>query len=353
MANKIMDYSQLYNPQICGDFLEVIRKDKSRNTYISYYRHLTKISNYEKIMNKNIYEFGRDEDIAMLKYLWIESPKTANPIVTVCKQYVDYALLVRGLGQGNINHFNSIKFEEVKGTVKHSLHADKYITYNEYRTIINQIDEDMDKVPIILAWNGIIGKSSSDIIEMKKQNLDRETNTITVPSTGEIKQITPVEMEFLFLALEQETYRGKMRIIKSDYLIRPTRGYGKRAKVTKEKCARNTINSRVWTALKDIILDGGDSSNNDENKKSNSVSLTTIFHSRVAWNIIEKEKQIGREITSFSELKDILRGYGIHSQVYTIKNAIKFIKEKLKEEEEQKKEFQKNLVEKQDTQKES
>lgn len=352
MTNKIMDYSQLYNPQICGDFLEVIRKDKSRNTYISYYRHLTKISEYEKIVNKNIYEFGRDEDIAMLKYLWIESPKTANPIVTVCKQYVDYALLVRGLGQGNINHFNSIKFEEVKETVKHSLHADKYITYKEYRTIINQIDEDMDKVPIILAWNGVIGKSSSDIIEMKRQNLDVEANTITVPSTGEIKQITPIEMEFLLLALEQKTYRGKMRIIESDYLIRPTRGYAKNIKVKKEKCSRGTINSRMWTALKDIVLDGEDLSGNDGSKK-NSISLTTVFHSRVAWDIIQKEKELGREITSFREIEEILRGYGIHSQVYTIKNAIKFIKEKLKEEEEQEKEFQKNFVEKQETQKES
>jgi integrase len=206
-------------------------KDKDKTCFI-------KIAGREKLLEKDLYEFDENEVISFFVSRFTNSRTTARNYHSVFKQYVKWSIK-SGLKKININPFDKLKFEKDIWPIMEKSEQLEKICLTEEK-IWKMVDEAKDTknaqdiVCIIPVFYGIRGIKCSELINLKKEDVDSVKNTVILDTEVSTRIIhLPQEIIEIFKnSSEQEIYnrRGKpgygeritSKLMESEYVIRPS-----------------------------------------------------------------------------------------------------------------------------------
>ncbi|MCC0697226.1 zinc-ribbon domain-containing protein [Clostridioides sp. ES-S-0048-02] len=162
-----------YNMLNIDDFSKIVDKQKlndfNKSYLISRYIHLFEyLKNNNKLMEKDnhFHAFFSEEDSSN----YIEKYSTKETYAGMQSFIVSLNNIFKLLGY-------EVKFEALKISQLEN-NADKYLTKDELNWICSDLMNWQDKFILYAIWNGILGNKGEDLREIKKSDLDFETNTL-------------------------------------------------------------------------------------------------------------------------------------------------------------------------------
>lgn len=248
--NNLLDKLKFYNEDIKLRFLNQF--DEPSAITIGYV--LSKATSTEAALEKDLAQFN-DKEVSLVMHeinpVNLRSSKRYGGLI---KSYIDWAM-ANGYGNGsNINVLAGMGddyYKEFVGVKKTNVSKDEL--YNE---ILTAIVNDQDKLPIVLAFEGVAGE---DLYEQRYLTIDCivDDNTLEVPTFEGATRTHKVSSELIELIKrtnEQTIYQykngnstgnNKETILNhSDYVLKkPARG--KDLTVENEPIAKSVLYSRL------------------------------------------------------------------------------------------------------------
>lgn len=221
---------QMYNEQIKTEFLSSYPAS-TQKTYRSF---LSKIKPFEEKLNKDISAFTQSELTQLMNDLEIDYRATARSIGRIITKYVAFAAN-NGYAHNIDEFFFKVKtkwFEQFALTNEQKL----FFTLNEIKLIEKACENAQDAVIIHLIFDGVLGKSASELRNLQRHHVNFETGeTQLINEDGSTRTIhlTEVSLKLIQEALKEDVYiksngqmklRGNVReytdLISSEFVIR-------------------------------------------------------------------------------------------------------------------------------------
>lgn len=139
----------------------------------------------EKFLNKDIADFSEREILDTLKGMFSTSVGTLEVRTSVLRTYAAWCEC-NNLLATNMNCFNSITLDDIKGCVNKEVKEKKYITRERLYKYCDELINPADKFTLLAFYEGLKGKQYSDIAHLTINDLHKnfftlEDRNISVP----------------------------------------------------------------------------------------------------------------------------------------------------------------------------
>ena len=131
----------------------------------------------EEKKGKDLYEFNRDELLKLIGELNPSSYQAAATRLSFIRKYIKFAMINGHLTTG-INFANLITPDNLKDVVNAYIIKLKYLTKEELKEIADGFDNAIDAVFVMLLYEGVKGESLSEIVNLRKKDIDFENRII-------------------------------------------------------------------------------------------------------------------------------------------------------------------------------
>lgn len=201
-------------------------------TIRGYGRVLQRFGKYEDEFNKDVYNFSMEELDTMLYGLQIGSSADAGRIGSILKKYLTYAHS-KNLGNLSLNFQSFFNKKQLDKYVWKNREEKKIFSLEQVKDIESHIINIRDKVALWLFWLGIRGDKNSEIIMLKKSDVDLEKGFIT--TNQKIIENIPQhildlikknnETDEYFYIRDNGMFSNRTSILRqNDFLLRPLLG---------------------------------------------------------------------------------------------------------------------------------
>lgn len=200
---------------------------------------------------KLIHEYNYEEIILFLKSLGSSSQESLVSYLNMIKRYFQFCRRESKMDD-TIDFVRTIDYNTLIKCVDKEKNKNRYITKKELDEIIDGFVNATDKAFLLLLFEGISGKENSEILNLKKEDVDLENNRIRVVRNDEEKYIDISEELADILDIVMETdiiyyendYTGRVdTLITSEYVFRPSLRF-LNLEATKQKMDDKEYNGR-------------------------------------------------------------------------------------------------------------
>lgn len=324
-------------------FLNDMReKDYDKETIRNFENFMYRIRSFEIQYTepKLINEYNYEELIVFLKTLGSSSKESLVSYMNMIKRFFLFCVN-QGKMDDSIDFTRTIDYKTLERCVDKRKNKHRYITEKAFKEVVNGLVNDVDKALLMLIFEGVAGKENSEIINLKKEDIDFDNNILNIYlEDNTVKQVSisdelasilerVVETEIMYYGND---YKRVDTLIGSEYVFRPSLRY-LALKATVERMENGEYNGRQ--------LDASILSNRLHKilkvwNNLNYVSPNTLYKSGVVNRAI---KHLGTEASkqTYSEWVEANEGYSlcVAYKTYSIYNDI--VKQMIEEEEEEKK----------------
>ena len=168
----------MLNKNIKEEFLEVMNK---QNKYLYYYPEFERVGGLEDIYNKDICDFNKQEIKEMYRFINVFSYYKIRQLNTFFTHYVDYCIKKK-LSATNINCFSLMNNDDLKECLNVVMQKNKIMDRKQVLDICNQALNARDAFAILCLFEGICGKTFSEIANMTINDIDKENNIVHLPN---------------------------------------------------------------------------------------------------------------------------------------------------------------------------
>ena len=222
--------NKIYNEEIKMDFLKGYEEDTAK----TYQYALVKAADTERLFEKDLYDFSLAD---IRKVMFDINPNTINHAISIgsiFKTYINWAI-ENGYRMSNINPLDLVQpswYEQFIDKTKKL-----YISEEELDYIISNLVNAQDAVILQLLFLGVRGYKSSEILNLKKDDIDWENGILHLRDDrkGERELVLPEEsrekiLRLLRQALNETEYQKRngeskalnpiLKLIESDHVVR-------------------------------------------------------------------------------------------------------------------------------------
>lgn len=254
---KTFTNNSLYNEPLKEEFLEQYKTDASKRTLKRIFHHA---SSLEESKKKDLGEFSVKElEDFVVKIL---KPTTFMSAKSNCHSLSIYLKFAQKKNMRNDNPFDVNQKEYAKYQTENE---SDLISFGDIDDItMTALANANDALIIRLLFEGAMGFELSEIANLKKNDVDTNTNTITLHDDSEKKKnkvrtlvVSNGTMELIRSASIEPIYRKKngemdesnprikseVELIDSEYVLRPTKN--RNLGFDEGKCSRGTLYSRI------------------------------------------------------------------------------------------------------------
>lgn len=215
--------SKLYNEEIKERFLNIYDNEQTQKTIRNVFMKTELI---ESVLEKDIYRMNLTE---LGKCIANTEPHNTGVAVSngrFISQYISWAI-ENGYRENNLNPLKGIDTDWYANFVDHT----KKIFYSkkEFIQLLDEMLNGQDQAFLALIWNGIIGRSFSQLRELKFSDINFDTNEVYVKERDINIKIDDDLMKYLQNAYSQTTfftYNSKTKehnetdLLPSEYLFK-------------------------------------------------------------------------------------------------------------------------------------
>lgn len=160
MSENTLAYEKLYNSERKREFINQYECSESR---LTIYWQLLKVAPFETELNKDISEMTGEEIKLMLLGVGCSTITSAINHINTYKRYADFMTTTSPFYQ----------FESYSELASQVIDKDKNMRYSreELMFMIEELNNDTDKALLLALFEGIKGKSYSEILTLKESNL--------------------------------------------------------------------------------------------------------------------------------------------------------------------------------------
>lgn len=209
----------------------------NEKTQITYYRIFKLFVDFEKIKDKDIALFSREELLESISTIPTYSKRTINTIDSTLTSYLTWAAQ-RGINPTGVNVMQGISVKEhLEKNINKNVLAKKFITEEEIKTLRDTIEKNEDVIInaqdylcVLLPFYGIYGKDCFEIINLKEKDIDFIEQTITVydeNSNSRVVQVDKFLLNIIKEAIDEKEYirknNWKEALVENGYILKMTR----------------------------------------------------------------------------------------------------------------------------------
>ena len=197
-------YKQPYDLPTKERFLETI--DLNQYPPRWWERVFEKSEIFETKKEKDLYSFTVPDLIEFYKFLGCG---TITPLIVYNTNLIKYGqwALNEMLITDGLNHFCEITTEVLAGCISKLKSQSLVLTYQEFKSTISQMHNDIDKFVFYCLFEGIKGVDYEDIIKMKMSDIDEDNLTVLLNS-GKTVKVSKNFVQICKNADAQVTYIG-------------------------------------------------------------------------------------------------------------------------------------------------
>ncbi|HCL4447229.1 TPA: hypothetical protein N2D16_002834 [Clostridium botulinum] len=311
MSDKIRKFksiNKLYYRELDKRKKEYIRflkeeQDLQDVTIDNYENQLYKIRAFEETIDsdRTIEYFTIDEISKLLENMTFSSESSAMSYKNRILDYLKFCTERYGV-QKDLSLLKELSQKNyLKGLVNKRLKYLKYVSEGVLYEAVEDLVNPQDRLISLLIYEGVKGTNHADLLNIKKEQYNKETKTLEYIEQDTGKTKTIVCNEFLADAIEKtiltDIYyfkNGKSKglysmtdMVKSEYLIEPT--YQLNAKMGKQLVAVNgqTIQSRILKIFKYFLDINGQH-----------ITVQSLYHSGIINRMVKitEEKYAGNKL---------------------------------------------------------
>lgn len=180
---------------------------------------------------KLINEYNYDELITFLKSLGSSSEDSLAIYVSMIRKFFLFCIK-QGKMDDSIDFTRTIDYKTLTRCVDKRKHANRYVTEKDINELTDKLINDTDKAYVQLLFEGVEGKEHSEILNLKKEDIDFGNNTLKIKKGGVVERVAIISeklSDILDRVLDTELvyndndYDSKIDILAtSEYVFRPT-----------------------------------------------------------------------------------------------------------------------------------
>jgi integrase len=253
----VFSNKELYNQSTKEEFLDQYKVESSKRTFKRIFHHAKSI---ETKLNKDLGAFTVDElEDFVRKTL---KPTTFMSVKSNCHSLSIYLKFAQKKNMRSDNPFDVNQKEYVKYQTENESDLISFADIDDIT--MTALANANDALIIRLLFEGAMGFELSEIANLKKSDVDTDTNTITLNDDSDRKenkvrtlQVSNGTMELIRSASIETIYRKKngemdesnprikseVELIDSEYVLRPTKN--RNLGFDEGKCSRGTLYSRI------------------------------------------------------------------------------------------------------------
>ena len=179
----------------------------------------------EGLLNKDVYDFTRDEILLAYKNLEASKMSSLTSSHSLLNKYILYSFdkkISKLPAPSTIN----ITREDLKPLISKRKLYNRYMTTKEMNKVIINLNNDQDRAMLMLIFfKSILGKNYEDLIGLKKEDFSYAEGYLNV--NGVRYNLSDIEKEVLFDAISESNYinytlhrHRETPLIISDYIFR-------------------------------------------------------------------------------------------------------------------------------------
>jgi integrase len=255
--------NKLYNEEIKKEFLSSYDNEQTQTTieYILY-----KSSDMENALEKDLYDFNVNQIGKVISNTNPLNVTVARSTGRILSAYITWAS-EKGLRKTNINPIKSMLPEWYEQFVsKKKL----FISEKELKEIEKDLVNAQDAVILYLLFEGVNGEGSSEILNLKKQDVDFDTNEVKlleVKKNGEKRErtikVSDTCLRIIWQAINDMTYKNRngnaqnprggaeIELVNNDYVVRSV---NRRVKDTNAPADKHTLFRRITMISEEFDL---------------------------------------------------------------------------------------------------
>lgn len=154
-------------------------------------------------LNKDLYNFNQDEIAEVIKNANPHNKQTAKSLARFIKQYITWGMSLRS-SSSNINPMDAVDesyFDDLVDKTKKV-----YYSYDEFLLLLEEMQNGQDQAFLFLIWEGIIGRSFSQLRELHYSDIKWDTNEVYVKERDMNIKVSDDCMKYLEKAQKETTY---------------------------------------------------------------------------------------------------------------------------------------------------
>ena len=161
-----------------------------------------KIVPFERKFKKDVSEFNEREVLDMYQVMEFKTVKTLQNYNNYLKAYTLYKNYCENKTE---NIFKHITKEMLQQCISDSVRKNKYLSYEQFQDIKRELLNYTDMAILECLWAGIAGKNLTDLTYLRQENVDVNSETITLKS-GKIVKLYDELYELLEKAFQETEY---------------------------------------------------------------------------------------------------------------------------------------------------
>jgi len=203
-----------YNEEAKAEFI----KDYMRSRIVaatSLSAIFNKTSDFERKYDRDCSEFTKEEILDMYRKFGAKSKSVLENYNVYLKHYTAFRIYHKQIDNENV--YNEINKDAIKECIDPEIQNQLYITREELDDIENELFNFTDKAIIEALWNGISGKSMSDLVSLNRSMFSEDKRSLIFPD-GRIIPISEKLSEYLDKAFSETEYLCYGNTIRVDKL---------------------------------------------------------------------------------------------------------------------------------------
>jgi len=217
----------LFNESLKREFLETY----ANNTARTYMYDLVRISDSEEYYNEDVYNFTYDQLDDAFKSMQCRSVGSVSRVLSTIGKYISWANS-KGYVTTKTDIVSLFGGDKIDKYVWRNAFKNQYISRDEMYSICDQLVNAIDRVIIVLPFEGIKGERLFEMLNLCYDDINVATGEINVP--GRLNHVTLCRrsIEILIEAKDQYVYlkrnnqaRGKATeclVLQSPYVVKKT-----------------------------------------------------------------------------------------------------------------------------------
>lgn len=215
--------NKLYREDIKEKFLNTYDNEQTQKTL----RHVFyKSELIEDTLDKDLYNFNMHEIAKVIKNANPHNEQTARSIGRFISNYISWAI-GEGLRENNINPIKGIdnSFYEPLVDKTKKIHY----SYDEFLLLLEDMQNGQDQAFLSLIFEGVMGKSFSQLRELTVSDVKFNTNEIYIKERDKTINVSTDTMKYLEKAINQPTFytfnketkeHNEKPLVESEYVFR-------------------------------------------------------------------------------------------------------------------------------------
>jgi site-specific recombinase XerD len=195
----------MYNKELKERFLK--RYPKKTQKFYRYVFH--KSFDSEEQLKKDLYQMTNDQLINCIKSFSNASVQSVYSVISIIRLYIAFCSK-KGLITTKVNYLDSIGgYKDIKKFLDVQAHQNKYINIMQLHELCDLCINSQDAIIPALLFEGIKGEQCHEIVNLKIQDCNFQTNELTLTSHEDTKRtitVTNFTMELIQDAYNEKQY---------------------------------------------------------------------------------------------------------------------------------------------------